>query len=73
MIEYKCDNCNKICIKEEIRTIVIHPRDRKIWIKFPVKNPDRKKFGTRLLCLKCLKISLGYDEDEHEIKENKNE
>lgn len=62
MIEYKCDVCKKIKRKEETRTIVIHTRDRKIWTKFPVLNPNRKKFGTRLVCIVCLKEVFDYEE-----------
>ena len=66
MIEFKCDNCHNIFPKEKTRTVVIHPRDRKIWTKFPIKNPNRKKFGSRLLCLKCLHSLLNYNEDTND-------
>ena len=62
MIEFKCDNCHNIFPKEKTRSVIIHPRVRKIWTKFPVKNPNRKKVGKRLLCLKCLYSLLNYEE-----------
>lgn len=62
MIEYICDVCKKKKSKNDTRTVVIHCRKRKIHLKFPVLNPDRKKLGTRVVCLKCLKQYFDYEE-----------
>lgn len=62
MIEYKCDICKEKKDKKETRTVVIHARDRNVYINRPVLNPNRKKHGTRLVCTKCLKEIFDYEE-----------
>jgi len=64
MIEFKCDNCHNIFPKKETRSVIIHPRERRLYSKPPILNPNRKKVGKRLLCLKCLHSLLNYEETE---------
>ena len=63
-IKYVCDDCKENKTKEDTRTITIHRRNRNVYLQRPVLNPNRKKLGTRLVCLDCLRRNFAYVESE---------